>query len=55
MMKDKYSSLNGDPRTDRTIWNLARAIWNIMQVIHQIQALRYRPPAPEAVLSVVMI
>lgn len=37
MMIEKYSSLSGDPKTDRVILNLAYAIWNVIQVFQQIK------------------
>ncbi len=36
-MIDRYSSLSGDPKTDRAILNLAHAIWDVIQVIQEIK------------------
>ncbi len=37
-MIDKYSSLSGDPKTDRAILNLAHAIWDVIQIVQEIKA-----------------
>ncbi len=47
MMIDRYSSLSGDPTTDRAISNLAHAIWDVIQVIQEI-----KPPQKDLSLSI---